>query len=59
MPAPQFEYVAVYELDHRPPVIPVHLRHPAHRTGHRNIPGPSGDPDHRPAVRHILDDQRR
>lgn len=34
-------------------------QHPAHRTGHRNIPGSGDDPDHPAIIRHILDDQRR
>ncbi|GAA3378623.1 hypothetical protein GCM10020367_58900 [Streptomyces sannanensis] len=48
-------------IRHHPAVIPVHLsrRYPAHRAGHRNIPGPGRDPDHLAAIRHILNGQRR
>jgi hypothetical protein len=48
-------------IRHRPDVIPVHFprQDSAHRTGHRNIPGPGDDPDHSTVIRYILDDQRR
>lgn len=39
--------------------VHLHRRHPAHRAGHRNIPGPGDAPDHLAVISHIIDDQRR